>query len=51
MFQFFTYIHMDILHTCILYKVFHNCSVPDVASGVIALLHIISVVAAFLCCW
>ena len=26
---------------------FHHCSVPDVASGVIALLHILSVVAAF----
>ena len=28
-------------------KLFHNCSLPDVASGVIALLHIILVVAAF----
>ena len=28
-------------------KIFHNCSLPDVASGVIVLLDIISVVAAF----
>ena len=43
MFQFFTYVHMDSFHTCIL----SNCSLPDVASGVIVLLDIISFVAAF----
>ena len=37
---------MDILHTCILFKVFHNCSLPDVASAIIALLHIISLVVS-----
>ena len=35
---------MDIFHTC---KFFHNCYLPDVASGVIVLLCIISFVAAF----
>ena len=37
---------MDILHTCILYKVFNNCPVPDVTSAIIALLHIISLVVS-----
>ena len=37
---------MDIFHTCILSKVFHDCYLPDVASGVIVLLHIISFVHA-----
>ena len=37
---------MDIFHTCILSKVFHNCYLPDVASGVIVLLCIISIVPA-----
>ena len=35
---------MDILHTCILSNVFHNCCLPVVASAIIALLHIISLV-------
>ena len=46
MFQFFTYAHMDIFHTCILSHVFHNCCLPDLASGVFVLLHIISLVPA-----
>ena len=46
MFQIFTYVQMDIFHTCILSQVFHNCYLPDVASGVIVLLHIISLVPA-----
>ena len=43
-FNFFTYVHMHISHTCILYNIFHNCSVSDVASAIIALLHVISLV-------
>ena len=36
-----------IFYTHVFYlKFFQNCSLPDVVSGVIALLHIISVVAA-----
>ena len=39
---------MDIFHTCILSKVFfYNCYQPDVACGVIVILHIISWFAAF----
>ena len=33
-------------HKCILYKVFNNFFLPDVASAVIPLLHIISLVAS-----
>ena len=46
----FNFLHMYtwIFSTCVFYlKLFHNCSLPDVASGVIVLLDIISVVAAF----
>ena len=42
MFQFFTSVHMDIFYTGILSKVF--CYLPDVASGVIVLSRIISLV-------
>ena len=44
----FLHMYTWIFYTHVLYiKFFHNCSVPDVASGIIALLHIISVVATF----
>ena len=46
MFQFFTYVHMDIFHICILSQVFYNCDLPDVGSGVIVLSCIISLVLA-----
>ena len=42
--HFFTYVLIDILHICILYNIFHNCSLPDVASAIIALLYVISLV-------
>ena len=40
MFQFFTYVHMD-SSDVFYFKCFHNCYLPDVASGVIVLLRII----------
>ena len=46
MLQFFTYAHMDIFDTCILSKVFHNCYLPDAASGLIVLSYIIALFPA-----
>ena len=47
MYQFFTYVHIDIFAHIFYITFFHNCSLPGVVSGVVAVLHIISVIAAF----
>ena len=47
MFQFFVHMYTWIFSTHVFYlKFFHNCNLLDVASGVIVLSHIISLVPA-----
>ena len=44
--NFFTYVHIDILHIYILCNIFHNCALLDVGSAIVALLYVISLVVA-----